>query len=148
MALPRLQEKAPARVRLGSEGSASLSGHVDRIGREVDRQTHELLVDVLLTAPPARIAIGQRADAWIEIDRHADVVKLPFAFVQRAGSDVFAYVDRDGRIERRPIRIGAEGVAEVEVVSGLSAGDTALTAPSPGTLLAEGRRWALAARSL
>ena len=67
-ALPQLREGQSVRVRLGSDSKPSLLATVDRIGREVDLQTHELLVDVLLTAVPARIAIGQRADVWIEVE--------------------------------------------------------------------------------
>lgn len=43
-ALPDLREGQPARIRLGAEGNVTVSGTVDRIGRESDRQTHELLI--------------------------------------------------------------------------------------------------------
>jgi multidrug resistance efflux pump len=62
-ALPHLREGQHARVRLGADGDVTISGKVDRIGRESDRQTHELLVDILLAEVPARIAIGQRSDS-------------------------------------------------------------------------------------
>ena len=106
-------------------------------GREVDRQTHEVLVDVLLPSIPAKVAIGQRADVWIALDKKDDVVRVPLAWVQREGTNTFCYVDRNGRIERAPIKLGIAGRDLVEVVEGLSPGDTVLT----GTALTVGRRW-------
>lgn len=141
-ALPALREKQPARVRLGAVGAFAFGGVVDRIGREVDRQTHELLVDVLLDKPPARIAIGQRADAWIEVDRRRDVVRAPAVFVRRDGEGPFFYVDRGGRIARARVTIGLAGVELVEIASGLAKGDVVLDAKEPGAPLPEGRRWA------
>jgi len=143
-ALPRLRERSPARVRLGAEGVASLAGQVDRIGREVDRQTHELVVDVLLAAPPARVAIGQRADVWIEVDRHRDVVRIPLPVIHRDGGGVFCFVDHNGRVARQTLELGLEGTTLAEVTRGLSAGDTVLDALEPGGAVATGRRWAAA----
>jgi hypothetical protein len=112
---------------------------VDRIGREVDRQTHELLVDVLLPAPPARIAIGQRADVWIEVERRPGVLRVPVAFLRRDGAGDYCLVDRGGRVRRASVRVGLRGTDLVEIASGLEPGDLVL---DPGARSdAEGRRW-------
>ncbi len=140
-ALPRLREGHTVRVRLGSDSKPSLQGTVDRIGREVDRQTHELLVDVLLTAVPPRVAIGQRADVWIEIERRKNVTLLPLSFVHREGETAYCYVDRGGRIVRVPVSLGAEGTSDVQVTANLVPNDIVLDAQQAGTLLPEGRHW-------
>jgi HlyD family secretion protein len=140
-ALPALHEKQPVRVRFGAEGAFGFAGSVDRIGREVDRQTHELLVDVLLEKPPVRVAIGQRADVWIEVERRRDVVRLPAPFVRRDAAGTFCWVDRGGRITRARVALGLDGREHVEVTSGLAAGDVVLDAIEPGAVLPEGRRW-------
>jgi len=138
-ALPLLQEGQRARVRLGSEGVASLVAKVDRIGREVDRQTHELLVDVLLPAAPARVAIGQRADVWIEVERRPGVVRVPVAFLRHDVAGDHCLVDRGGRVWRAPVQIGLRGTDIVEIAAGLAPGDMVL---DPGARSdAEGRRW-------
>lgn len=144
-ALPGLREKQPARVRFGAEGSAGGAGVVDRIGREVDRQTHELLVDVLLAQPPARLAIGQRADVWIEIDRRRDVVRLPLTFLRSDAAGAFTWVDRGGRVARVALTLGLVSGEHAEISAGLDAGDVVLGAVEPGAALAEGRRWKQAA---
>jgi HlyD family secretion protein len=144
-ALPGLREKQPARVRFGAEGTVLGSGAVDRIGREVDRQTHELLVDVILDKPPARLAIGQRADVWIEVDRRRGVVRLPIAFLRRDPGGAFAWVDRGGRVARVALALGLVSGEHAEVTSGLDAGDVVLDPVDPGGSLGEGRRWARSA---
>ena len=143
-ALPSLREKQPVRVRFGAVGGFAFAGSVDRIGREVDRQTHELLVDVLLDKPPARVAIGQRADAWIEVDRKKDAARVPASFVRRDAEGTFCWVDRGGRIGRARVTLGLAGVDHVEISAGLAPGDTVLDAIDPGASLTEGRRWARA----
>ena len=118
-------------------------GKVDRVGRESDRQTHELLVDVLLAAVPPRIAIGQRSDTWIEVGRRTGVVRVPLSFVRRgADGATSCWVDRDGRVSTTPVVLGVAGIDLVEVTSGLAAGDVVLAALEPAIDLPAGRRWA------
>ena len=136
--LGELQEGQVVRVRLGASGEPAHTGKVDRIGREVDRQTHELLVDVLLSEVPARVAMGQRADVWIETARRTDVLRVPLAFVRRDAAGAYCLVDRGGRVGRAAVTLGLDGRQLVEV-TGLSAGDTVLDPLDAGSV--EGRRW-------
>jgi RND family efflux transporter MFP subunit len=146
-ALGTLREGQPAQVTFPGAPGRVYRGKVDRIGREADRQTHELLVDVVMETLPERIAIGQRADVRIAVDRAADVLRLPIAFVRRDGAATSAYVDRGGRIQPVPIVLGRSDREWTEVTAGLTDADTVLASPAPGAPLAPGRRWrAVAAR--
>lgn len=142
--LSDVREGMPAEIALLGDANAPLRGSVDRIGREVDRQTHEVLVDVLLAQVPARLAIGHRADVHIELERRAQVLRVPLAFLRRDASGTYVFVDRDGRIARAPVQIGALGRDLVEVRAGVKLGDTVLDARAPGGTLAVGRRWSSA----
>jgi multidrug efflux pump subunit AcrA (membrane-fusion protein) len=126
---------------LGADGNVTVSGTVDRIGRESDRQTHELLIDVLLADLPQRIAIGQRADAWIEVDRRQNVVRVPMSFIRHGIDGPYCWVDRGGRIARVAVTVGTFGTELAEVTSGLASGDVVLDAMDPGAELPVGRRW-------
>ncbi|CAN5729455.1 efflux RND transporter periplasmic adaptor subunit [soil metagenome] len=139
--LADLREGMPAEIALLGETGERLRGTVDRVGREVDRQTHEVLVDVLLTHVPARLAIGQRADVHIALERRADVTRIPLAFLRRDADGAFAFVDHAGRIARASLQTGAVGRDFVEITAGLQPGDTVLDAPAPGGALTVGRRW-------
>jgi len=138
--LSSLKEGQTATMAIYGESGVA-TGTVDRIGREIDRQTHEVLVDVLLPAPPANVAIGQRADVWIALERRNDVVRVPLAWVQRDDQGSYCYVDRKGRITRAAVRLGIVGRDLVEVLEGLAPGDTVLASPAPGSVLPLGRLW-------
>ncbi len=140
-ALGQLAEGQPARITLPGNPGQVLAGRVDRIGREADRQTHEILVDVLLLEQPARLAIGQRADVRIELARTQKVLRAPVASIQREHGTPFLWVDRAGRIARVDVRLGAMGATHVEVVSGLADTDTVLEPVIVGGTLTPGRRW-------
>jgi HlyD family secretion protein len=136
-----LREGMPAEIALLGDAKHPLHGTVDRIGREVDRQTHEVLVDVLLAEVPSRLAIGQRADVHITLERRTNVARIPLAFVRRDADDSFTFVDSAGRIARAPLQIGAVGRDFVEVTAGLEPGTIVLDAPKVGGALTLGRRW-------
>ena len=139
--LGALREGLPARITLFGETAGPLQGKVDRIGREVDRQTHEALVDVLFAEVPRQLAIGHRADVHIEVERHKNATRIPLAFLRRDAAGAFAWVDRDGRIARAEVQIGIIGRDYVEVTSGLRPDDLVLDTPTPGAELPTGRRW-------
>ena len=143
-ALQWLHDGQSVRVRLGAEGQTFLTGTVDRVGREVDRQTHELRVDVLLQSPPERIAVGQRADVWIELERKAGTVRLPLTYLHRDARGAFCFVDRNGRVARVPVTVGMAGSDVVEIAKGLAPGDAVLSSVAGGAELADGRTWSKA----
>lgn len=121
--------------------SRPTSGVVAKVGWESDRQTHELLVDVMPSERIGRIAMGQRADVWIATDTKARSISVPLAFVQRDTHGPYCYVDRSGRIEKARVRLGMEGREAIEVTQGLREGDTVLLSPTPGVELKPQRRW-------
>jgi HlyD family secretion protein len=138
--LARLHEDQPAEIVLpGIE--RTVPGQVRRVGWESDRQTHELLVEVTPAAPFGRIAIGQRADVWIELRRESSAVRVPSALVAHDASGPYCNVDREGRIVRARIRTGIADRELVEVLDGVSEGDLVLGPAVPGAALPEGRRW-------
>ncbi len=125
-ALGRLMIGQPARLVFRSEAARSFPGRVERIGREVDRQTHELLVDIAITELPANFAIGQRADAFIELGRRDGVPRVP-----RGWCTGQCAVVEDGRVATRSVTLGLQGRDSVEVVSGLAPGDVVLAPGAP-----------------
>jgi HlyD family secretion protein len=139
--LSDLRDGMPAQIALVGQTGDPLRGSVDRIGREVDRQTHEVLVDVLLSQVPARLAIGQRADVHIALERREKVTRVPLAFLRRERAGTFLFVDREQRIARAAVQIGITGRDMVEVRAGLGPGETVFDTLTPGGTLEVGRRW-------
>jgi HlyD family secretion protein len=140
-ALGQLVEGQSARVIFPADPDHAAGGRVDRIGREADRQTHEVLVDVLLDAIPDRVAIGQRADVRIELARTKQALRAPISFIHHEGAHALCFVDRGGRITQVVVKLGTVGIGSVEILTGLRDGDTLLDSLKPGASLAAGRRW-------
>lgn len=124
--LGRLAVGQPARLVFRSEAERSFAGRVERIGREVDRQTHELLVDVAVLELPSNFAVGQRADAWIEVGRSPGALSVP-----RGWCDTACDVVAEGRVTPRAVTLGLVGRDRVEVLDGIGVGDLVLAPGAP-----------------
>jgi len=140
-ALARLHEGEPARVEFRSQPGAEFPGEVVRVGREVDRETRELLVDVRVDQLPEVWAIGQRAEVYIRVDQRNGATALPAEFVLVRDGQTGVMLDDAGRARWRDITVGLRGRDVVAVIQGLSAGDVVLSpADVRGEPLREGRR--------
>lgn len=82
----------------------------------------------LLDRPPAlgdRFRVATRIVVW-QGDR---VLQMPASALFRDGDGWAAYVVRDGRVLSRKARIGQRGARMVEILGGLSAGDSVIMHP-------------------
>jgi HlyD family secretion protein len=125
--LARLTEGQPARVVFRSEPGVDYEGVVARVGREVDRETREIAVDVRVDNLPANWAVGQRAEVYIQVARRADVITLPAGLVLRRNGATGVMVDAGGEAEWREIVVGLRGRESVEITGGLSPGDVVVS---------------------
>lgn len=128
----------PAQVALRSHPGQVFPGRVDRIGRQADRQTHELLVDVELLKLPEGFAVGQRADVRISVAGKANALRVPASFLDQKTRT--CSVQKGGRIHRVAVKVGFTGSDFVEIQDGLQAGDQVLRSPEEGKALPSLRR--------
>jgi HlyD family secretion protein len=139
--LERLAPGQPAQVVFRSEPSVAYRGVVARVGREVDRETREIVVDVRVEQLPANWAVGQRAEVYISVDRREDVTMLPAALVLVRDQTTGAMLDVGGKARWREIAVGLRGRKDVEITSGLSPGDVVVRPAKPNAgPLPDGRR--------
>jgi HlyD family secretion protein len=139
--LARLAEGQSARVVFRSEPGVAYEGVVARIGREVDRETREIVVDVRVQKLPANWAVGQRAEVYITVDRREGVTMLPAALLLVRGDKTGVMLDLGGEATWREITVGLRGRESVEVTRGLSPGDVVVSPGAAGSgPLRDGRR--------
>jgi HlyD family secretion protein len=129
--MQRVSDGQRARAVFRAEPATGYSGKVARIGRETDRETREFLVEVEVEQLPRNWSVGQRADVFIETARKAGATVLPSQALLREPGEIGVMVERDGRTAWRSITIGLRGREQVEILSGLSPGETVVTAPGP-----------------
>jgi HlyD family secretion protein len=139
--LARLAQGQPARVLFRSEPDIAYAGVVARIGREVDRETRELVVDVRVRELPANWAVGQRAEVYIRTDHREKVAVLPTELVLVRDGEAGVMNVEEGRARWQPVDIGLRGREVVEVLSGLAAGDVVANPETVRSgVLRDGRR--------
>ncbi len=139
--LARLAADQPARVVFRSEPDVAYEGVVARIGREADRETREIIADVRVAKLPAKWAVGQRAEVYIEVARAdgATVIPAPAVLVRDGATGVM--IEQQGRARWREITVGLRGRDSVQVTAGLSPGDVLVRSADAGAApLRDGRR--------
>ena len=131
----------PARIVLRSEPDTPRVGTVLRVGREVDRESREFLIDVQISDPPAQWAIGQRAEVYIRTAAAEGVVSLPWRLLLTRDGVEGVWLDDHGRAVWRPLSLGLRGLEAVAVTAGLAAGDVVIIpVGGPTAMLREGQR--------
>lgn len=140
-AMPSLAAGQPARIIFRSASGRSYSGIVSRLGRETDRETREFPVDVRVTELPKTWAIGQRAEAFIEVGREADAVLLPPVFLVWKAGRAGVFVNEAGRAKWREVTPGLRGTEHLAITKGLTVGDQVVRPPDgQKTALTDGQR--------
>ena len=93
---------------------------------------------VLLDTPTRTLIPGSRVNVEILLQQRQNVIVLPTEIVQRDDDDdsePFVWVrDSQGNAQKRPVKLGLEGLTKVEVTSGLQIGDRVIQPPSEPSL--------------
>ena len=102
------------------------------------------LVDAQRGAIEVKFALPQGAPPFlredmtlsveVETGRRDRALVLPTAALRSrdaASPDASVWIERDGRVEPRSVRLGLRTLDAVEVIEGLTAGDTVLVGPAP-----------------
>ncbi len=138
--MARLEIGQSARVVFRSQPDQSFRGKVIRLGRETDRETREFIVDVQVLELPKNWAVGQRAEVYIETARKSDVTLLPATYLTWNQEVAGAYVCRSNRSVWQPLAVGLRSRDAVEVVEGLTAGETVVMPRDARLRLSDGKR--------
>lgn len=129
-------------ISLRSAPGEKIPGQVVRLGRESDRVTEELEVDVAFARPRPEFRLGEQAEVWITAGSRSDVVALPKgAVVLREGRRGVWLIDK-GRLRFRAITTGIEDrQGMIEVVAGIGEQESVALAPPEKMLrFGEGQR--------
>lgn len=122
-AMPSLAPDQSARIVFRSEPGRSYPGKVVRLGREMDRETREFLVDVRANKLPKNWSVGQRAEVYIETARQADALLLPLAYLGWKDGRAGVFVHADSKAQWREVTPGLKGKDFVAITEGLAVGE-------------------------
>jgi cobalt-zinc-cadmium efflux system membrane fusion protein len=113
-----------AQVTLNAYPGQSWTGRVAVVASAVDPTTRTLHLRVVL--PNADLRIKPAMFGMIRLVRStAQGIAVPATAVVREGNDSYVFVSRgNGRFERRAVKLGRTIDANLEILSGLNAGET------------------------
>lgn len=123
-----------ARVVFRSRPGRPFDGVVARLGREVDRETREFIVDVRVDDLPQNWAIGQRAEVFVAVDRAEDALAVPARLIRREQGAPGVFVHEGGRSRWRKVTLGIRGRGVVQVTDGLQGGEEVLESATKRSL--------------
>jgi HlyD family secretion protein len=141
----RVQVNQVARVKVIGSNAESFTGRVQSVaklatspGKEKeskDSTQATVTVMVKLDRPSQILIPGSKVDVEIVLAKRENVVALGREVIQGSGSDAFVWGrDSQGRVKKRPITLGLEGLTTVEVTSGLRPGDQVILPPAQSSL--------------
>jgi RND family efflux transporter MFP subunit len=125
-------------VRAGQEAPVSrrevpgreFAGKVARTTGSVDPRTRTLRVEVEVPNKDGALMPGMYLQVRFRLDAPTGVVRVPgAAVVVRADGAKVAVLDTQGSIHYRPVQLGRDYGQSIEVVSGLSGGETLVVRP-------------------
>lgn len=109
-----------AAITLRSASGERLPGQVARIGRQSDRVTEELEVDVAFTTPLKNFRLGEQSDVYIVTDSRKSAPSLPSAALVTREQKRGVWLVENNRLKFRPISTGIEDQRNLtEITAGL-----------------------------
>ncbi len=109
-------------ISLRSAPGEHFAGTVARLGRESDRVTEELEVDVAFTPPLKNFRLGEQAEVYIETDVRKGAPSLPSVALVTREKERGVWSVADGRLQFKAVTAGIEDRRNfTEIVAGLGA---------------------------
>ncbi len=132
-----------AKIRLGQRAEVvpdaypdrRYSAHVVKLYPQVDKQKGTLRVEVQIEKPDENLWPDMSARVTflepLEGTPGAPAVLAPRSAVRQSPQGAFAWVVRDGRVQRTPVTLGPEFADQVQITSGLSGGEPIVIGDPP-----------------
>jgi RND family efflux transporter MFP subunit len=126
-----IHEGQNAELRVQERPGQAFQARVDRTTNTVDPGSRSMLVVLQVPNPRGILMPGMYAQVKFAVERSAATLLMPAdALVLGKSGPRAAVVDETGHVHFRAIQLGQDSGTEIEVISGLSAGDKVVTNPT------------------
>ncbi|MDD5296810.1 MAG: efflux RND transporter periplasmic adaptor subunit [Rhodocyclaceae bacterium] len=113
-----------ASIVLRSRPQQALPGRVARLEPLGDSVTEEKLLGVAFDAAPAGVSLNEMAEVTLLLPGLPGVLAVPNAALHRIGEQEGVWRLKEGRVEFRPVRVGARTLdGKAQILSGLERGE-------------------------
>lgn len=119
-------------ITLRSAPGEQWSGQVARLGRQSDRVTEELQVDVAFNPSLRNFRLGEQSEVYITTEARKSVPSLPSGALVTSGKKRGVWVAEDGALAFREVAIGIRDRGDfTEIVSGVGGNERVVVADPP-----------------
>lgn len=124
--VPLVAKGEPVQVLPESLPGRSFAAVVSRMSYALDDATKTMLVEADLANPSLELRPGMYAQVKVGVEQHTNTLVVPAAALvtEKAATAVFKLVD--GKARRTPVKAGFNDGQRVEVLSGVTEGETVL----------------------
>jgi cobalt-zinc-cadmium efflux system membrane fusion protein len=122
----RLQAGKTAKVTLPALPGQTFHAKVTLIGKQVDASSRTMPVRLVIANSSDVLRPGMSATAWVPLGESSQqVITVPAASVQRIENQWYVFIPKSqGTFELRQVGRGRDLEGEIEIVSGLTSGET------------------------
>jgi RND family efflux transporter MFP subunit len=115
-------------VKLSVEGlpGKQFSGTISRLSYALDDATKTMLVEADLPNADLALRPGMYATVRVGVEKHTDTLLIPTEALVMEKLNAFAFVADGGKAKKTALKIGFNDGAKVEVVSGLTGGESVI----------------------
>ncbi len=126
--LPKVRPDLPISVTVDAYPDDVFGGTITAVAPKSDVQGHSLEVRASLPNDELKLRPGLFVRVTVSLGVKQDAVIIPEQAIWPIGQDKTVYVVVDGKAQRRIVKLGDRQPGAVEIIAGLEAGETVVTA--------------------
>jgi len=125
--LPRVKVGQRATMSTEAYAGHTFNGSVIAVAPAVDPATNAALVRIRITNADRLLRVGMFAEARLQLAEHANALVVPPSAIVRNEEGAAVYVVQGDIAQRTPVKVGLEQPDAVEILEGVTEGQTVLT---------------------
>lgn len=121
--IPHFNVGDTVRVQLDAVPDRTFDGKIHLIAPAADLVTHTFEAEIAIDNPDGCLKPGMIARANLVRQQYPDAIAVPIFATALVDEKRMAFVEKDGKAELRQVEVGVISGSNVQVLSGLNAGD-------------------------
>ena len=117
-----IQNGTPVEIRINGL-DRTVKGNVTRFSRQMNTQTRTMEAEVDLPNDDLSITPGMFGWAQLTLEEHKDVLSVPVQAISPGENPTVYVIDKNNKVQERPVKIGLETPNRAEITSGVSQGE-------------------------
>jgi cobalt-zinc-cadmium efflux system membrane fusion protein len=117
----------PVAIKVAALPGESFNGRVLRIAPTLDKSSRAVKVRAEIPNPSRKLRDGEYADVTVTTGAPREALTIPWAGVFHEGDSDYAFVEKEGKYVKTPVKVGLRDGDRCEILGGLKEGDQVVT---------------------